>query len=359
MELKWLKGIEDKIFEFVLRMSEKDFAYFRYSLSGDLYGPRTRWGLGQLVFATRILCMIDKLKDVDEKKRKNLTQAILSFQKSNGYIYDPLISKLTVKARVKEFLRNGNFESLLDTQTKRAETRQSFAALFCLNGKPKTPFLHIPYTEERVRKYLQSMDWKQPWASGSHFSHLLFFYKANKELFNFQPDLSNHLIDCAVEWVNQLQSKTDGSWYEGDVPLFQKINGAMKILTGFSVVHRYKLDYIEKLIDTCLSGINDAHACNNFNIVYVLYYCCKLTDYRRKEIEQFCLDRLNIYKEFYCEKVGGFSFLKNKANDVYYKAKISKGLNEPDIHGTVMFVWGITLISKILKLDIGLREPIA
>jgi hypothetical protein len=358
MALKWLEEIKNKIFGFVLKMSEKDFKYFRYSLSGDLYDPRTHWGLGQLVFATKILYMIDKLKDVDERKRENLSQAILSFQKSNGYIYDPLISKLTLKAKVKGFLRNGNFESLLNTLTKRAETRQVFAALFCLGAKPKMPFLHIPYTKKGIHKYLQSMDWRQPWASGSHFSHLLFFLRYNKELFGLHSDEVEELIDYAIAWVNRFQSSVDGCWYSGEVPDSQKVNGAMKILTGLSASGRLLFSYPERIIDTALKIAKGSDACNDFNVVYVLYCCSKAVDYRSDDIKDFCLRRLNQYRRYYHVDTGGFSFKLDKANDVYYGAKITNGLNEPDIHGTTMFLWGITLISKILKLDLGLREPI-
>lgn len=358
MQLKWLKKMKNKIFRFVLRMNEKNFGYFKYSLSGDLYGPRVHWGLGQLVFATKILYMIDKLNDVDEEKRENLIQAILSFQKPNGYIHDPFISKLTRRERVKKFLKNGDFESLLNTAVKRAETRQSYAALFSLGAKPKRPFLHIPYTKEGIRKYLKSMDWQQPWASGSHLSHLLFFLRYNKNLFGQHSNEVEELIDCAIEWVNRFQSPVDGCWYNGEVPDTQKVNGAMKILTGLSASGRLPFSYPEKIIDTALKIAKSSDACNDFNVVYVLYCCSKSVDHRIDDIKDFCIRRLGHYKRYYHEDIGGFSFKLNKANDVYYGTKITKGLNEPDIHGTALFLWGITLISKILKLNLDLREPI-
>ena len=38
--------------------------------------------------------------------------------------------------------------------------------------------------------------------------------------------------------------------------------------------------------------------------------------------------------------------------------KVSKGLNVPDIHGTVLYFWGVVLISKILEMEIGIRDQI-
>ena len=47
----------------------------------------------------------------------------------------------------------------------------------------------------------------------------------------------------------------------------------------------------------------------------------------------------------------------NKSSENYYGARVSKGLNEPDIHGTVMFIWGLSLISRLLDINdkTGLR----
>ena len=60
---------------------------------------------------------------------------------------------------------------------------------------------------------------------------------------------------------------------------------------------------------------------------------------------------MKIYKEHFYEEFGGFSFLQNKANTHYYKFKISKGKDEPDIHGTVLFLWGVSIICQILKIE--------
>ena len=60
----------------------------------------------------------------------------------------------------------------------------------------------------------------------------------------------------------------------------------------------------------------------------------------------------------YYEDKGGFSFLIGQTNTRYYGVKIAKGLNEPDIHGTIMFVWGISIIAQILGIEseLGFKE---
>ncbi|MFW9996545.1 MAG: hypothetical protein ACFFD4_31160, partial [Candidatus Odinarchaeota archaeon] len=169
-------------------------------------------------------------------------------------------------------------------------------------------------------------------------------------------DHNDQLVDVTIDWLNRIQ-RVDGSWYTGNISLAHKINGAMKILTGLKIVDE-PIPNPEKLTDLCLGTINDEQACDNFNVVYVLYNCAKQLEfsYRKKEIEEFCIDRLKKYTKYYHPDIGGFSFYPNKSNIYYYGARITKGLNEPDIHGTLMFVWGISLISRILDIekDIGI-----
>ena len=69
-EIGWLTNLDKGVFNFVLKMGNDDFTYFKYSQSGDLYDNKTDWGLGQAVFAARILYIIDKLNDIDDAKKK-------------------------------------------------------------------------------------------------------------------------------------------------------------------------------------------------------------------------------------------------------------------------------------------------
>ena len=356
--LSWLRNLRENIYSFISRMNVNgDFTYFKYSYSGDLYGPNITWGLGQLVFATKILFMLDKTNDLTPAHRYNLINAINSFQTEDGYYSDTFIIKPSKRRiflnRFRRTKSSFSYEAL-----KRAETRQSFAALLALSSKPARPFLHIPKSEREIDQYLTKLDWKRPSGAASHFSHLLFFLHYNKVLFGLYEDKADALIEHAIDWVNKLQSPEDGCWYRGKVSDLHKTNGAMKIFTGLSATKRLSFSYPERIIDTSLRVAEGKNACNNFNVVYALYCCSKVVNYRTEDIKKFCLSKLNQYRQYYYEDKGGFSFRLGKANDVYYSARITKGLNEPDIHGTVMFLWGITLISAILGLDIELKEPI-
>lgn len=338
-------------------MSEDNYGYFKYSLSGDIFTKNNSWGLGNSVFAAKILYIANILDEVEPNKKEKLKQSILRFTKKDGYIFDSLVSgaNFITSIALAFGFENKDFHKVVDT--RRAETRQSFAALSLLDAKPKELFTDLPKKEVEIDSFLNSFDWSRPWHAGSHLSHLLFFLKANEKFFG--GDKNNKLIKYTADWISKLQSSTDGCWYRSEnVSLKEKINGAMKVLTGLHAADIYEIKYTEKLIDTCLIAANDDEACSNFNVVYVLYGATRVNpDYRKAEIEDFLLKRLEIYKKYYYPEIGGFSFYENKSNDIYYGKLITKGLNEPDIHGTIMFVWGISIINQIIDLGLDFKVP--
>ena len=359
--INWLKTIKHKVISFIDLISEDDYRYFRYSMSGDLYNRNDKWGLGQLVFAAKILYMLNASQDITLQKKENLTGAIQAFEGKEGYISDNLIINLyknRTPGGILKFLKKkpGTFDI---EKVKRAETRQAYAALQLLGAKASQPFLQIPYDKDSIISFLSQFDWSKPWDAGSHFSHLMFFLKANSLMFGYKVQESENLIVFTDEWIDGLQNKNDGFWYKGSADKKQRINGAMKILTGKAAAGIKNIYYHEKIIDGCLESVNDTEACSNFNIIYCLYCCSRVSDYRKREIAGFCEERLNIYRNYYFNDTGAFSFYQGKANDYYYGAKITSGLNEPDIHGTVMFLWGITLISKMIEIDfLDFKVPI-
>jgi hypothetical protein len=287
-----------------------------------------------------------------------MAKSILSFSESDGYIVDPVVTSFNIKRFINIII--GREPKNKVENTKRAETRQAFAALYLLGSSPKAPFGNIPCSENEIDSFLDSFDWSHPWAAGSHFSHLMFFLKKNSEFFGYKSETAQELIAYARSWVSNLQSAEDGCWYRGmDISLNQKINGAMKVLTGLHAAEIYDIDYPEKIIDTALKAANTAHACDNFNVVYALYSANILApDYRKSEIEDFLINRLKIYAGHYHPDYGGFSFFPDRANKNYYEKIITAGENEPDIHGTAMFVWGLAIINKIMNLEINFRIPL-
>ena len=360
-EIQWLDNLKESCWGFLNDIENEDFSYFKYSYSGDLFTNTNNWGLANSVYATKILYISKLLDRLTHQQKENIYQKIKVFFQKNGYIYDPVLTQFSLKNQVKRVLGKMSSRAIqYQEEVRRAETRQSFAALYLIGKRPHQPFLGIPYSEASIDQYLSQLNWSTPWAAGSHFSHLLFFLRMNAELFGYQEAVSSKLIQYAVQWINNIQNKQDGAWYVGtDVSLPQKINGAMKILTGLHAANIDKFNYANQLVDTALSGVNDSEACSNFNIVYVLYACHKVVpNYRKTEIVEFLLKRIELYRQFYYPNYGGFSFHRNKANDKLYGKVITAGKDEPDIHGTVMFVWGLSLINQMIDLGLDFEVPI-
>jgi hypothetical protein len=358
-ELDWLYNLRPQVSYFLETMQSQNIqGFYRYSYSGNIYNDSFQWNVGSSVFALKIYYT---LGIENPKAIKAASIYIRSFLHQDGLIYDDFIYK---KGRLRNFLsaiKHNNLENLFNQQYKRAETRQCYSALMLHHQLPKQQIkISIPNTEKEIDTYLNKLNWQQPWGAGSHFSHLMFFLNLARKTNQIDKEIFEKLINYAISWINSLQNANDGSWYSGNPSARFKVNGAMKILTGLLAVDKVEFAYPEKLIDLCLSVSNDETACDNFNIILVLNYASKLLErsYRQKEIETFALQRLKIYKKHYFENKGGFSFLSKKANTHYYGVKITKGLNEPDIHGTIMFVWGISIIAQILNInsELGFKE---
>lgn len=355
-ENRWIFELKERVPHFLKSLKTGKPGYFCYSLSGDIATDQEHWGLGNTVFATKIYYTLNLLETLTPTEKNSLSRFILSFQTKNGSFFDPLVRSKSFLRNTLYAIRHGNIQYFTGKAVARAETRQAFSALNLLHCTPPIPYTDFPQSKEAILTYLTTLQWQRPWTAGSHFSHLLFFLNISD-----LPEKKD-LTQYAIEWVMKLQNSKNGCWYKGTPSLQEKINGAMKIITGLKAANAMYFPYAEKLIDTCLSATNDEHACDNFNIIYVLKYANEMTagSYRSSEIEAFCYNRLTLYKKYYFPKIGGFSFKLGKANDTYYGARITRGLKEPDIHGTVMFLWGIAVIASILGIndELGFNEMI-
>lgn len=343
-EIKWLQTVHQAAPLFLERLKgQTKPGFYRYSLTGDLYGENTRWGLGNTVFAAKAYFTLGRLHTLPAEEREAIINGITAFRRPSGFIYDPLVRRLAVPFDLAMSFRYPH--NIWHTEAIRAETRQAYSALLLLGEKRTTPTEPWMRQASSIVHRLASYKWQHPWDSGSHFSHLLFFLH--------QSDVPNKhsLIAAAVAWIHSIQHTKDGAWYTGNPSLAEKINGAMKVMTGLRVLGQPVFPAARALIDLCLTATNDRAACDNFNIIYVLNYCRALEPgYRESDMRRFCLDRLAKYRQYYYPDLGGFSFRLGQANDRYYGARISRGLAEPDIHGTVLFLWGISVIVQMLGI---------
>ena len=356
-DFKNLKEALSKMKQFLGKMGHPlDPSLYRLTMTGDIqYEP----ALAVSVFATKIRYMLGIINEADKKA---LGSHILSFQTSDGSFSDAWVEEKSLFMRRYLALRTLDFSNWNNKKSIRAETRQSFAALRCMNIIPPVQYLSFPHTQKSISKYINSLNWSSPWSAGSHFGHLLFFLEMYKEQNLSEIDQVSCMIDKAISEVNNKYLLSDGTWGDNkDIEVHERINGSMKMMIALDSVDCItNIPNPKGLIDLCLSVVDGRHACDYFNIICVLYYCCRLVDYRNEECQSYALKTLSSYEEYYWPNLGGFSFFINKSQTDYYDAKVSEGLPEPDIHGTVMFLWGIVLISDILgwRNKLGIQLPV-
>ena len=74
------------------------------------------------------------------------------------------------------------------------------------------------------------------------------------------------MIQYTIDLINQKYRQEDGSWYPSsvEIPHYQKVNAAMKMMTAFEAAGNIDFDKEKNLIDLCLTAINEGHACNHF-----------------------------------------------------------------------------------------------
>ena len=348
--IDWIYSLKPEIIRFLSKLKRPDHpGFYSYSLSGDIYPPEAHWDLGNSVFAAKTYYMLNAM---EETETAPIVKFIKSFQDKQGYIFDKKVEQLSRIRRITDALRRMKINNLFNEQARLGETRQSYAALRCLGSRPDIPFVNIPYTKKGVEEFIRSLNWRIPWEAAGVLNHLLFFLHNNRKLFHLHEDVSDDLIEHALKVLN-IYKQEDGAWYDPAVRITDtlKVNGAMKVMIAYDSVERSDFSHPEKLIDLCLSTLNDGHACDNFNIICVLYFCSLRTSHRTDEIREFCFNRLDNYKKYYWPEHGGFSFFERQANDAYLGARITRGLNEPDVHGTSLFLWGIILITRMLGLE--------
>lgn len=352
-ELDWIYSLKDDVFSFMEKMKSYYPGQYRYAFKGDLIDEKKEWNVGASAFALKIYYVLGKEKD---QTIVEACEYIKKFYKNNE-IADTYLMRKGVLRYFLSALKNKRFHDLFFEEYKRAETRQSLSSLSLYEEYIPSFSPDVPLTENSLDQFFSKLNWNTPWKAGSHFSHLMFFYRYLNKIKKIDEQKFHSLTNLTLDKVNKLYHQREGLWYKGDCSSREKVNGAMKVISGMLACDKLELKNTRAVIDLCLNTINDETACDNFNIIYVLKYALAQSEdnYRVEEIRDFASAKLCEYKEHYFKNEGGFSFLKGRANDRYYGVKISKGLCVPDVHGTVMFLWGISIISQILGVNERLK----
>lgn len=350
--LAWIENLTDSIWNWCLSVRDNQHpGYFYYCRSSKKIKPSSKIGLGFTSMALKIAYQINCLDRLSNDELQQWTEHICSFQRGLWGRLTGLFDDRAVMNSLKKWMLQDNYTF----QVSKAETRQACAALLAAQARPRWPIRAIPHTEQQVVKYIDNLPWHLPWRAGSQATHLIFFWQLNAKLFNKTQE---DLIPIVLAKFDEFQDKETGTWFRGNTSPEQKVNGAMKILTAYTLLGK-GFAYPEKLIDFCLDMGNDQDACHNVDILYVLYQCNRLTRYRYSDIQDFAARRVEIIQTHY-KPDGAFSFFPEHTGTHYYNQEVARPYVESDVHGTHLLVWGLTMAGELLGFNqsLGWRAPI-
>ena len=346
--------LEGKIEEFLKNLESESQFEFKNTVKGNTEnGLNLR--LGYSCYALKIKYTIGLWDKLENNTKNDWISFLNSFQKkidkfpTNSFVDDALLKgydNFSTFQKYKNLLKTSlNRINLLDYkgldhQLKtaiRAETKQAISSLFQIGSKNKKIYFDFEKDEEDIANFLQNLNWSKPWSSGADYANLC--------LFNSTQIVDNaEQIKVLRKQIKKYLNVNDGFYYSGNRPQqTQLINGAMKVFSGLKWINS-EIHYPQKIIDYCLStNVND-EGCDLVDTVFVLYEASKQVNYRKNEVVLYMNNiKEIIFSRFYPE-YGGFSYYRNQSQKYYYGLVTSNGENYPDIHGTILLTWALSMI---------------
>jgi hypothetical protein len=233
-----------------------------------------------------------------------------------------------------------------------AETKQAIATLAEFGMQTQIPYQGFPSTESRLNRYLNSLDWSQPWAAGAHVATLAVFYRTEAPRF-LPPARVQSLLTLCNDFLRNLIDSESGAYFQGHRPNYgELVNGAMKVLTALDWLET-PVHAPEKLIDTVLSAIPASEGCHLVDAVYVLYRCWQVTDYRRRDIQAYMVNLLPTMQAHFNPLDGGFSYYMPPQPHTLHGMRMIQGRPVSDLHGTLLLTWAASLILHMLDAAEG------
>ncbi len=328
---------------------------FKYCLEKSLVPSTGKMGLVSTCFALKIAWQCGIWETWGYDKKKACIEFIKSFQNQKGYFVDPWLAdscKIGLKEKllsvfpnksIKEYKRKHEYNF---TANVNAETRQACSVLLMLGSQPR---YKLPTQITNVRdaeKFISNLNRNDPWHLCSQISHQIMILSVNKEIFS---DNNNYklIMKFFETLLKKNFSEEFGSWFiENETENQMKINAAMKIYSGLAWID-YRIKN-KKLIDLILNNPIVFDGCSFNNSLFALYHArIGIEKYREREIHAKAFQSLN-HSLNHKKPSSGFSFHLRESKRQYYTQFTSKGNNQADLHGTTMFVLGITLALRLL-----------
>ena len=354
----WYHSIEEGILQLLHKLNrpETNFEFNPVLLGNTKSGNKIK--LGPSIYALKILKILNNKEFLNNNTILEWGDFINSFQKQNSkfpknsfidedYLTD--ISKFNLqndfKNLIKKIILSFNEKVPFEENEKKivksvkAETKQAISILHEFNIKNKYLYIDFPRQDSSINNYLDSYNWQYPWNSGAQFAGQCLFISTQ-----LSEDERLQCKKVLSSYIKNKVNKETGFYYEGSLPQSaQLVNGAMKVLTGLQWIDE-EIHYPKKIIDYSLNYVPNKEGCDLIDVVHVLSMCGKQSGYKKNQIIKYFDNILNMVREHYQPKTGGFSYFINKSQTHYYGLKISDGRDTSDLHGTLLCLWAISII---------------
>lgn len=321
------KQIASAVREFVERMTvpSQSGDRSRLTLSGDLADD------GYL-FSTTFAIKTSKIIG------SPVPTALLSELRQSMYLDVPFndkwLSRSSFFSSGAELLTHGKLPSRQKLERVVAQQRQALSALNLWDEMPDS--LSI----EKYPSAPEKLNWSYPWSAAAQVSHRVFMNANFKE----EPrELNKLLMDELSFEIRDFIRKPNSSREQG-------VNALMKAVTASRSCNMdLDLDPHE-ILDLTLKHATQDHACNHLNALLVLdYFSSKSPSYRVHEVAKYATDQREKILGHYWGFFGGFSFYRTHSQHTYLGVRVGHGYQEPDMHGTLMFTWGLSIIESLMS----------
>ncbi len=339
----WIRGLRRGLTAFLEKVRYPGaYGRFRYAPDGCILPHESISSR----YAFDILDWINAYQDLRKHEQAEWVTYLLSFQDANtGEFWSAELGRLCTPES-----EGANPGYLM----RRMLTRNTSSMLQRMGQAPRY-VLRYPEADSFTDKstlinHLSSSPWDtNPWGAGSHAgttARMLWErLKRGEEEYRLP-------VKWAIDYLQGIQDPESGLWGSPSCPLYERINGAFKVVARMINTFGILPAYPERIIDSVFAHYEDPTyeltGCNEFDNIWLLAAALRTTDHRREEIEHLVAGRLAFIQPF-TKDDGGFSFFKEVCITTNAQVQlVDSPRPQGDMVGTATFVACLASAFEIL-----------
>ncbi len=340
---EWIRELKKDLLRFLENVKHPGpYGRFRYAPKGCLLPHEAI----SSCYAFGILKTINAYDALEEAKKQEWADYLRSFQDpETGEFWSEEIGGL---CGTEEHGLDPKYlmKRMLTRNVSNALQQMDFPAQYSLRYPEVEPFTD----KEKLIAHLDSFLWDtNPWGAGSHAgtTALILFERLKRGEEKFRQPLR-----WTIEYLQEIQDPETGLWGAPACPLYERINGAFKIIARFINTLGILPRYPERIIDNVFRHYEDPSyemtGCNEFDNIWVFAATLRTTDYRKQEIQELVHSRLPFIEPFK-KPDGGFSFFKDTCIATNAQVQlVDRPRSQSDMAGTATFVGCLRSVFAIL-----------